>query len=478
MSSKSKEKIRVRFVGNNATNVTGSQILIECGKNKKKILVECGLTQENMSLLKSYQINSKKFDFKPKDINYVFLCHSHIDHIGLVPRLYKENCEAKIIAPFGMKKFYKAMCIDSAKIMERDANDLNKKFKKNYPPIYAIDDIYKSLQFWEEYSINEKIKLDDDIEFRFIGSGHIIGACQLELWIKNGNGIKKIGITSDLGNIALPQYYVSKFTPIKNANLLIGESTYNSVKKSVNLKDREKDLEKIKSVVIQTCIDKKGKILIPTFALARCQSILTYLYDIFGKEKDFNVTIAIDSPLAIQLTNLYEESLFGEDLYKLQEVLSWDKIVKLKEFSETEKLLSDKNSCIFLSCNGMMTAGRSTYVASKLLPSPQNHILFCGYSSEGTLAWKIKQGKNKSVSIDGKQIPCRCNVTSLNSFTSHMQHNELLKYYSDYNFDKIALVHGEFKGKCIFGKELQEEISNKNKTGKVICVNASTEILL
>lgn len=475
---KSKDKVRVKFVGNNAVGVTGSQILIDCGKSKKKILIECGLTQENMSLLKSYQINSKKFNFKPKDIDYIFLCHSHVDHIGLVPRLYKEGCEAKIIAPKGMQSFFKAMCIDSAKIMERDATSLNKKLNKNYSPIYNIEDVYKSLQFWEEYSIEEKIKLEDDIEFRFIGSGHIIKACQLELWIKNGNSIKKIGITSDLGNIAIPQYYTSDFSPIKNANLLIGESTYNSAKRSVNIKDREKDLEKIKSVVIQTCIEGKGKILIPTFALARCQSMLTYLYDIFGQDENFNVVIAIDSPLAIQLTNLYEETLKGPELYKLKEVLSWKNVKKLKEFSDTEELLSNKNPCIFLSCNGMMTAGRSTYVASKLLPSIHNHILFCGYSPEGTLAWKIKQKKNKSVAIDGKQIPCRCNITVLNSFTSHMQHNELLKYYSDYNFDKIALVHGEFKGKCAFGKELQNEISNKNKTGKVICVNASTEILL
>ena len=475
---KNKDKIRIRFVGNNAINVTGSQILIECGKSKKKILVECGLTQENMSLLKSYQINSKKFNFKPKELNYIFLCHSHIDHIGLVPRLYKENCEAKIIAPVLMQKFFKEMCLDSAKIMERDSIDLTKKFKKEYPPIYKIENIYQALQYWKEYPINEKIELDEDIQFRFVGSGHIIGACQLELWIRNGSSIKKIAITSDLGNISVHQYYISDFTPIENANLLIGEATYNSSKRSTSEKDRIKDLQKIKDIVNQTCLEKKAKILIPTFALARCQSILTHLYDIFGEDCNFNVTIAIDSPLAIKLTDLYKEVLKGEDLKKFEKVMQWENIKKLKEFSDTEKFLNDKNACIFLSCNGMMTAGRSTYVASKLLPNADNHILFCGYSTEGSLAWKIKQKKFKTVSIDGKQIPCRCGITALNSFSSHMQHDDLLRYYSNYIFDKIALVHGEFKGKCIFAKELQEEISKKNKTGKVICVNTSTEILL
>ena len=125
-----------------------------------------------------------------------------------------------------------------------------------------------------------------------------------------------------------------------------------------------------------------------------------------------------------------------------------------------------------------MTAGRSVYVASKLLPHGYNYIVFCGYATEGSLAWKIKQKRSKSVAIDGKTVICRCNVANLTSFSSHMQHNDLLNYYSEGNFDKIALVHGEFKDKCEFARELQEKIRKKNKTGRVISVNSSTEILL
>ena len=132
-----------------------------------------------------------------------------------------------------------------------------------------------------------------------------------------------------------------------------------------------------------------------------------------------------------------------------------------------------------LSASGFMVAGRSKSWASKLLPNSNAHILYVGYSSENSLASKIKNGKKqKTITIDGKAILNRCNVTHLKSSSGHIQMSDSLKYYSDINCEKIALVHGEFKGKCEYSKVLQEEIYKKNKTSKVICVNKSTEILL
>lgn len=106
------------------------------------------------------------------------------------------------------------MCLDSANIMARDSEDLNKRLKKDYPPIYTPEDVYASMEYIKECKIGEKIRLDENIEVQFIPSGHIIGACQIVLWIKNGNSIKKIAFTSDLGNVSLPQYYVEDFQPV------------------------------------------------------------------------------------------------------------------------------------------------------------------------------------------------------------------------------------------------------------------------
>ena len=132
----------------------------------------------------------------------------------------------------------------------------------------------------------------------------------------------------------------------------------------------------------------------------------------------------------------------------------------------------------------MCQAGYSVYVASKLLPSAKNTIMFAGYSAEGTLSWKIKQKKTKTITIDDKPVPARCGVINLISFSSHIQREQMIKAYlgeydnKQFSYDKIALVHSEQKSKIEFGKDLQEEFTKRGKSSKVIIVNKSTEITL
>lgn len=473
---KTKNKVRVKFVGNNSEDVTGSCVLIET--ETKKILVECGLYQGDESLLEQYRINSRKFNFKVKDIDYLILAHSHIDHVGLVPRLYKQGAHCKIIAPIGLKRLFETMVNDSAFIMNKEAEDLTKKFNRDYEPIYNTEDVETALMYWNEYERNQVVEIDEDIKIKFVNSSHIINSCQCEMWVTNKNRTVKIGITSDLGNISVNQYYVDNFQPIEKANLLIGEATYARELKNLTNKHRKKDLEKIESIIIQTCIDNRGKVLFPVFALQRCQVLLTHLYDIFSENENFDIPIVVDSPLAIKINNIFLEELKGEQQEKFQKVLNWKNLKLIKEFEETENLVLSDKPCVFLSCGGMLQAGRAVYTAGKLLPNSNNCIVFCGYSSEESIATKIKNKKQKTITIDGKSIPCRCQSVVLNSFSSHMQREQLMEYYSNGNFDKLAIVHSNFSDKIVFCKELQEQLRHKNKTGKVICVNKSTEILL
>lgn len=480
---KNKSRIRVTF-GNNAENVTGSYTLIECGQSGKKILVDYGLIQENTTLLKEYQINSKRPAFKEKDLTYVFATHDHIDHIGRMSLLPRYGCNAPIIIPEGSKSIFKEMCLDSANILERNALDLSKKFQKNYPPIYTKDDVYKALEYVKEYRVGEKIQLDEDVAFKMTYNGHIFKAVAITFWIKNGAQTRKIVVTGDIGNLAIPQKFTEKFEPFENCNLLIGECTYADGKRSATTKDREKDLEKLKATILTTCQDRGGKVLIPTFAFGRSPTMLATLYDLFYEdslEGKFNIPIIYASPLGTKLLNIYQEELEGEEGEYLKRVLSWKNIKVYNNFEQLEAEVKDGSPKIFCVPSGMMSAGYSVYVASELLPRSNNCIIFCGYSAEGTLSWKIKQKKTKTISIDGKAIRSRCQVANLVSFSSHIQHQELMDLYSGKNgavYDKVALVHSNYKEKVAFAKRVQEESEKRGRATKIICVNKSTDIAL
>lgn len=476
MSKKSKDKIRVSFVGGNAEDVTGSMTLVEFGEHK--LLIECGLYQSE-SLMNDYKINNRKLPFKPSEIEYIFCGHNHADHMLLLPRLYAQGCKAKIIVPKNVKNLFEIMALDSAFIMQRDTETIERRYNKCVNPIYIDEDVSATLPYFQEYDYNQKIELDENISFQFIPSGHIINGAQLEIWIKNNNHISKIGYTSDIGNIVIPKYYVTPFQPIEKCDLFIGESTYSDNSRSVTMKDREKDLEKIHSIIDTVCCDNGHKVLIPVFALDRVQNILTILYKMFGEDKSFDIPIIVDSPLACKITKLYEQLLTGEDLELYHQVMNWKNLKFVEEYEDSKFYQQSKEPMIICACSGWMSAGRSRTWAKRLLPDALSHIIFVGYSSEGSLSYKIKKGKvTKTISIDGKAYANKCNVTSLLSFSSHMQHNELLDYYSNVQCEKVCLVHGNFKDKCNFGKELQDEISKKNKTSKAVIVNKSTSILL
>ena len=474
--AKSKNKIQINFIGEAASDVTGSCIHIQTPH--RQILLECGLYQSCGSILETYKINNRHFDFKSKDIDYVFLCHCHADHIALTPKLYKGDCNARIIAPNGTKQISEILLRDSAHIMDSDAKELSDKFKRDYPPIYYENDVDKCLKYYEEYPIGKIIQLDDYIKFRFVPSGHILNSAQLELWITEGNLTKKIGYTSDLGNIHIHKYYTNNFEPIKKCDVLIGETTYARETYVANQKTRNKDLEKLETAIRQTCIDNNARVLIPTFSNDRCQNILTHLYDIFNEDEFFDIPILVDSPMSIKICEAYSNLLDGEDLDKWKKVIAWKNVQFVHEAVDSREWRNSGRPVIALASSGMCVKGRSVGWIANMLSHAEDRIIFCGFAAEHSLASIIKEGKQKTITVSGKRIKNKCQITDLHSFSSHMQRDSLLNIYGATQCEKIILVHGEMNGKIAFAKDLQEEISKNNNTSKVIVCNKKYKISL
>lgn len=474
MAKKKADKVKIKFIGGNATDVTGSMILIET--QNKKILLEAGLYQSN-SIKESYEVNSRRFDFKPSEIDYIFICHNHADHSVLTPRLYANGCKAKIITPKDSKLFLDIMFRDSCRIMDSDREYLMRKSNKALSPIYTVDDIETTLQYIEEYNFNNLYKVDDEISFIFVPSGHILRAAQLILYITQNGHTKKLLYTSDIGNLNLCNVkpFIEPFKKVEKSDIAIVESTYASREKNIKLKDYEKDLEKIRAVVRETCILRESRVLIPCFSLDRSQFILKLLYDIFGNDKSFNIPIIIDSPMTCSIFDVYKQILTGKDKELFDNMVNWENVRFVRDSDESKSLINDKSPMVIVSSSGMLSKGRSKNYLKTILPDENAYIIFVGYSAEGSLSWKVKNNKEqKTITIDNKPYRNRCGIVSLQSLSSHIQRDQMIDYYSSIHTNSIYLVHGNMQGKIELAKDLKERLEEENKSTKVIIVNNKT----
>lgn len=454
--------------------VTGSMVFIETEDHK--ILVDAGLHQSN-SKYDDFIINKRKYkEFKAKEIDYIFLSHNHSDHFCLLPKLYKEGCRARIIIPSGSAGIMKRMLEDSAYISERDILLINSQNNKNYDPLYTIDDVDKCMDFVNEYTPLQKTKLVQTLSFEFVPNGHLLGSCQILLYITENNIEKSILVTGDIGNHEVHNYYVNDFVPVEYADVVIGESTYGDRPDiKTGQKERNNDIEKLFSVINTQVSELHGQVVIPTFANHRLQFLTTMIYLIF-KDLDFKYKVYIDTPLGIDLFTEYKKVLSNDELQLFKEVMSWNNLVFVKEAEDSKALVNSTEPCVILSTSGMCQNGRIRHHLKKAVPNPNATILFVGFSTPGSLASLLRDKNIKAITIDQKQYVCRCACFSLKSLSGHAPFNQLVDYYSSINTQKIILHHGSEKAKLILKRSLELELEKKCKSTRVIAANSSLKI--
>jgi metallo-beta-lactamase family protein len=455
---KAKKEVVVSFADSTSIEqVTGSCVRVE------NILLELGGSQGGGSMLDNYRHNNSNFSFKVKDIDYIFLMHSHIDHIMRVPLYYKRNGEAKTFIPSGNREIMYLQLMNCALILRGEAESLSKD--SPVEPIFTESDVERMFEHVYEVDFNIKRNLDDNISFEFISSGHVPFASSLLLEIND----KKIYYTSDIGNGMFGSYYVEP-QEIYNGgvDLVISECTYSDKKRSCKKQDeREKDIQRITSVV-----DQYTKILFPSFAFARSQQILTMLYDIYKDDPTFEHEIVLDSILLNDITNIYKKRF-----PKFREVLAWNKVRQITK-KDRMALMQDKNTkLIVISASGSLTGGASIAWTKSFLPNPKACCVIIGHTFEGTLGRTIKDGNKKYIKIGEDEVKNNMQVVSLKSMSSHIQYNELIDFLTDkVSTPKIILHHSSQSDKLLFKKDLEKVFEEKMKSVKVICPDKKTKI--
>lgn len=448
--------------------MTGSCIIIKYAG--KQILLEIGLFQSN-TILESYKINTEKFKFNPKEIDYCFINHQHLDHCGLLPRLVKEGFKGKVITSYEVAAFFEPMLKNSSFIMDSEARMLTKKFKRDYSPIYIEDDVYRALDFVYEYNECDKLyTLDDVVSFKWYSNSHCVGAKQLQL-ILNGKEKTSILYTSDIGSLNRKNHYVENTDICKDFNKIsILESTYGE-KSRINKKTREFDIEHLR-IAINTVMERGGKVLLPAFSFSRTQELLTTIYELYHKDKTFNYDVVVDSKLSCDICDLYGKVLTGDDLKLWNKVYNWKNVKFIRDKSDSITCVKDERPKVVISSSGFCTNGRVITYLQEYLKNDKNMIIFSGYVGENSsyLSYRIKNFKDhKTLSINKKPIPNRADCITLSTFSSHANHNELVEIGSELNTEKIILVHGSSQAKLDLQTSMQEAISKKDKTTRVIC---------
>lgn len=478
--AKKKNTVSIRVIGGNADHVTGSSTLVETGNDT--FLIEAGMIQNNHNPIETYHENEAIIQrTNKKKIRMVFVSHLHIDHTGLICAVWKNNPEITVIVPEGSTEILREMLLDSAFIMERDCEAINLRYGRSLQPFYTPDDVERMMKHVVEYPVGEKVTVTDDLLVKYVPSGHIFCACQIMFYFKTGGRETKLLYTGDLGNTVTQdsRIFVENFQSVESADIVLGESTYGARARGVTKKDFKKDLEKIKIVVEQYCIDNHARVLIPTFSLDRTPYVLWLLYCIWGQDESFDVPIVVDSPLAVRLLQCYSKLLQGEAQEQFEEMMRWKNIEIVVTPDDSKAAVADGRAKVIVSASGMLTAGRSVKWCQSVLPRAEDIILLMGYCAENTLGYKIQNSpEQRTININGKPCKNKANVLFLRSFSSHMQREQLLDYYSSIKCERLYLIHGDKEAKQELAEDLREEICKKLKTTRVVLPNRSTVIHL
>ncbi len=449
--------MKIQFLGA-AGEVTGSKHLITL-ENGKKILLDCGMYQGKG--LETDAMN-RDLGFSPREIDYLILSHAHIDHSGLIPYIVKLGFEGSIITTFATRDLCSIMLADCGKIQEYDTKTFNKKRSRQHlppvEPIYTIADAELAMQFFIGIPYNKAFRVTKGVKVTFTGTGHLLGAGVVNLQIKEGSKTTKIAFTGDVGR---PENRILRPPqPFPQADYIICESTYgNRLHESTVIAE-----DKLLEIIKKTCVDKKGKLIIPSFSIGRTQEIIYSLNNFYNKGKLPKIKVFVDSPLAVNATNIFRLhwECFNTKIINSMEndpdPFGFNDLHYTQSVTDSKKINTLRKPCIIISASGMMEAGRVKHHLANNISNPKTTILAVGYCSPSTLGARILRG-DQAVSIFGHMHLVRADIEQIDSYSGHADYNELLKFLECQNKElvsKIFLIHGDNESRKSFSEKLVE----------------------
>jgi len=435
--------MELQFIGA-AKTVTGSLHYFKV--NGKKFILDCGLIQGKRK--ESFELNRTFEFFDPEEIDFVILSHAHIDHAGNLPNLVKKGFHGNIYATLATRDLCSVMLLDSAHIQEKDVEYVNKKRKKQsknpFEPLYTQQDVHETMKLFVGLNYHHTYKIDDNISVTFYDAGHILGSAVVYLTIQENGRSFTLGFSGDLGRPNLP--ILRDPEKIPDVDFFICESTYGGRFHQTFDKSEENLTE-----VLKKAIQRKAKIIVPSFSVGRTQELVYVLNQIFEKGLVPPIPIFVDSPLSVNTTAIFKlhPECFDEEtisfMNKHRDPFGFEKLKYITDVEDSKKLNDIDGPVMIISASGMAEAGRIQHHLANNIGNANNIILIIGYCAEHTLGKRIVE-RQPEVKIFGEIFPLNAEVIVLNSFSAHADANELIDYCSKFDKEKMKnffIVHGD-----------------------------------
>ena len=442
-----------------ARTVTGSKHLISF-QNGKKILLDCGMFQ---GMGKETEILNGSFGFDAASIDYLVLSHAHIDHCGLIPKLVKDGFHGVIFSTPATKELSGILLEDSAQIQRDDTKFINKRRAKQglapYQPLYDLEDAEKALDFFKTVDYGQWTTIEPGVEVLFTDAGHIIGSASVHLRITEKGTTTNITFSGDVGRyndaiLRSPQTF-------PQSDYILLESTYGN--------KLHEEVTGTADVLLQwiqkTCIEKKGKLIIPAFSVGRTQELLYALNQLELEHRLPTVPFYVDSPLSKEATELLKKypQYFNKQIRKIMESdkdpFDFKGLNFIKTVDESKHLNDLPQPCVIISASGMADAGRVKHHIMNNINDHRNTILLVGYCEPHSLGGRLMNGA-KEVKIFGEMYHVMAEVGQMRSMSAHGDYDDLCQFIASQDpslVKTLFLVHGEYDVQQEFADRLRHK---------------------
>lgn len=432
----------LQFLGAVRT-VTGSMHLFSV--NGKNLLLDCGLFQGRRA--ESFECN-RSFPFNPATVDAVILSHAHIDHAGNLPNLARSGFRGPIYCTPATRDLCNVMLYDSAHLNERDVEYVNKKHRKrNEPlvePLYTTQDVDAAMGLFSAVSYRQTRELVDGVKLTLYDAGHILGSAVSVLEIDERGRRVRLGFTGDLGRKQMP--ILKDPEPIGDVDILISESTYGG-----RIHEPTSGMKRSLLAVVKRTVERGGKVIVPAFSVGRTQELVYHLFELFDAGELPSIPIYIDSPLAVNVTDVFRrhpECFDAETLAYLhqhEDPFGFGRLRYIRSVDESKALNDQREPCVIIAASGMCEGGRVLHHLANNIEDSRNTVLIVGFQAEHTLGRRLVEGAAE-VKIFGDLYKRRAEVAVLNSFSAHAGQDELVSFVGTMDRKRlkdIFLVHGE-----------------------------------